>query len=180
MTPLSRRNFLARNGSHENDVFWAEMKSPVHFYVCDDLRGRVFSIYQDICSLESSLHQNPITKARFPRSLTRARTFGTRLQEPSSLAKPMVLNRVAFTKMTGITKAKKTTKTSQTATNIRVECRRSGNRGKQGHDESHGDLGAKYHPNKENYQINSENNFIGTVTGYQSPNNSRRPFCRYP
>ena len=36
-----------------------------------------------------------------------------------------------------------------------------------------------YHPNKENYQINSEKNFFGTVTGYQSPNNSRRPFCRY-
>ena len=31
-----------------------------------------------------------------------------------------------------------------------------------------------YHPYKENYQRNSENNFFGTVTGYQSPNNSRR------
>ena len=38
---------------------------------------------------------------------------------------------------------------------------------------------AAYHPNKENYQINCEKKFFGTVTGYQSPNNSRRPFCRY-
>ena len=37
----------------------------------------------------------------------------------------------------------------------------------------------QYHPNKENYQINSEKIFFGTVTGDQSPNNSRRTFCRY-
>ena len=36
-----------------------------------------------------------------------------------------------------------------------------------------------YHPNKENYQRNSENKFFGTVSGYQSPNNSRRAFFRY-
>ena len=30
--------------------------------------------------------------------------------------------------------------------------------------------------NKENYQRNSEKNFFGTVTGYESPNNSRRAF----
>ena len=47
-----------------------------------------------------------------------------------------------------------------------------GHRPKQG-------VSLRYHPNKENYQINSEKNFFGTVTGYQSPNNSRRAFCRY-
>ena len=41
------------------------------------------------------------------------------------------------------------------------------------------DIGSKYHPNKENYQRNSEKNFFGTVTGYQSPNNLGGHFFRY-
>ena len=39
-------------------------------------------------------------------------------------------------------------------------------------------LSLLYHPNQENYQP-PLNFFFGTVAGYQSPNNSRRPFCRY-
>ena len=42
-----------------------------------------------------------------------------------------------------------------------------------------GPLSSWYHPGRNYYQCNSENKFLGTVTPYQPPNNSRSQIFRY-
>ena len=66
---------------------------------------------------------------------------GVRLETLVCDSMAMVCNRVAFTKTMGITTTMQTTKTTETATNKRVECWISGNHRNHGNDENHGNPG---------------------------------------